>query len=292
MAAQECDCDFVTSGHTVIDGPLLEWYKQTYVDNFPVVEKRGPGGDLWIWDYPNYSKDYIVVADVARGDGADYSAFHVMEIESLTQVAEYKGKIGTTEYGNMLVNIATEYNNALLVVENANIGWAAIQVIIDRGYSNLYYSYKQDGYLDDNIHLRKGYDLKDKSQMVPGFSTNMKTRPLLVSKLETYFREKSPRVHSNRLIEELKVFIWNGSRAEAQGGYNDDLVMSFAIGLWVRDTALKLRQQGIDLTKRALTYINKNQSVYNAGASNPYAKSQSEMRLTNGQKESLNWLFE
>jgi hypothetical protein len=292
MAAQECDCDFVTSGHTVIDGPLLEWYKQTYVDNFPVVEKRGPGGDLWIWDYPNYSKDYIVVADVARGDGGDYSAFHVMEIESLTQVAEYKGKIGTTEYGNMLVNIATEYNNALLVVENANIGWAAIQVIIDRGYSNLYYSYKQDGYLDDNIHLRRGYDLKDKSQMVPGFSTNMKTRPLLVSKLETYFREKSPRVHSNRLIEELKVFIWNGSRAEAQGGYNDDLVMSFAIGLWVRDTALKLRQQGIDLTKRALTHINKNQSVYNAGATNPHVKSQSEMRLSNGQKESLNWLFE
>jgi len=291
MAAQECDCDFVTSGHTVIDGPLLEWYKETYVDNYPPVEKRGPGGDLWLWEYANYSKDYVVVADVARGDGGDYSAFHVIELESLVQVAEYKGKLGTTEYGNMLCNIATEYNNALLVVENANIGWATIQVIIDRGYPNLYYSYKQDGYLDDNIHLRKNYDLKDKSQMVPGFSTNMKTRPLLVSKLETYFREKTPVIHSNRLIEELKVFIWNGSRAEAQGGYNDDLVMSYAIGLWIRDTALKLKQQGIDLTKRALLHINKNQSVYNNKSGSPMAKAQSQMRLSNGQTEDLNWLF-
>ena len=39
---------------------------------------------------------------------------------------------------------------------------------------------------------------------------------------------------------------------EAMKGYNDDLTMSFSIGLWVRDTALRLRQEGIDLTKKAL----------------------------------------
>ena len=64
-----------------------------------------------------------MVADVARGDGADYSAFHVFDVESVEQVAEYKGKIGTKDYGNMLVNVATEWNDALLVIENANIGW-------------------------------------------------------------------------------------------------------------------------------------------------------------------------
>jgi hypothetical protein len=180
----------------------------------------------------------------------------------MTQVAAYKGKIGTTEYGNMLVAMATEYNNALLVIENANIGWAVIQVAIDRGYTNLFYSYKQDGYVDENIHLRKGYDLKDKSQMVPGFTTSAKTRPLLISKLETYFREKAPVVHDKRLTDELYVFIWNGPRAEAQRGYNDDHIMAFAIGLWVRDTALKLKQQGIDLSRTAVNYINKYDGAY------------------------------
>ena len=153
-AAQECDCDFISSGHTVVDGPIIQWYEQTYIED--PKEKRGFDGNYWIWDYPNYSKAYAVIADVARGDGADYSAFHVIEIESMTQVAEYRGKIGTTEYGNMLISVATDYNNALLVIENANIGWAVIQVAIDRGYANLYYSYRDDAYIDENIHLSKG----------------------------------------------------------------------------------------------------------------------------------------
>jgi hypothetical protein len=34
--------------------------------------------------------------------------------------------------------------------------------------------------------------------------------------------------------------------------YNDDLIMSLGIGLWVRDTALRLRQEGIDLTRAGL----------------------------------------
>ena len=135
-AAQECDCDFISSGRTVIPGELLQWYKETMCQD--PVETRGGDQGMWIWEYPDYSKSYMVVADVARGDGKDYSAFHIFEIDTLTQVAEFKSQIGTKEYGNMLVNVATEYNEALLVIENANIGWAAIQPAIDRGYQNLY----------------------------------------------------------------------------------------------------------------------------------------------------------
>lgn len=285
-AAQECDCDFITSGHTVIDGPILQWYDQTYIKD--PIERRGFDGNYWIWEYPDYSKNYAVVADVARGDGSDYSAFHVIDIDNLVQVAEYRGKIGTTEYGNMLMSVATDYNNALLVIENANVGWAVIQVVIDRGYSNLYYSYKQDAYIDENIHLTKGYDLKNKSDMVPGFSTTSKTRPLTISKLETYLREKSPVIRSKRLIDELLVFIWNGSRAEAQRGYNDDLVMSFAIGLWIRDTALRLKQQGMDLSRKTLSHFGKSnsQGVYTIKST----QHDSWAWKTPGGNESLTWL--
>lgn len=54
----------------------------------------------------------------------------------------------------------------------------------------------------------------------------------------------------------MRVFIWNNGKAEAQSGYNDDLVMSFAIGLYIRDTALRLRQQGIDLARAQLSSFN------------------------------------
>tara|TARA_R110000796_G_scaffold75044_3_gene168532 strand:- start:1949 stop:3532 length:1584 start_codon:yes stop_codon:yes gene_type:complete len=274
MAAQECDCDFITSGYTVVDGTTLQWYLEQQVQD--PIEKRGFDNNYWIWEYPDYGKDYMISADVARGDSTDYSTFHVIDVETLTQVAEYKGQLPTKDFGNMLVNAATEWNNALLVIENANVGWAAIQPAIDRDYPNLFYSTADLTTIDTGIQLKKRYDLKSKEKMVPGFTTTSKTRPLIISKLDTYFREKACTVRSKRLIDELFVFVWKGSKAQAQGGYNDDLVMAFSIGMWVRDTALMLRQKGMDLTRSTLDNIkvNRGPGVYtnNAPQNNPWVQ--------------------
>lgn len=284
LAAQECDCDFSTSGNTVVSPETITYYMQTFVQE--PLEKRGFDGNLWIWEVPDYGKDYIVTADVARGDGTDYSAFHVIDVESCVQVAEYKGQLTTKDYGNMLVAIATEYNDALLVVENANVGWAAIQQVIDRGYKNLYYTYKND-VLDSDKYLVKGYDLANKSDMVAGFTMSSKTRPLTISKMELYMREKSCIIRSKRLLEEMYVFIWKNARPEAAPGYNDDLIMSFCQGLWVRDTALKLRQAGIMINKMALSNIKSTASVYKSTSqSNPW-----KLNTPHGNQEDMNWLL-
>jgi hypothetical protein len=285
-AAQECDCDFVSSGHTVVEGNLLLEYETRCEEP---VERRGFDHGYWLWEYPDYARDYLVVADVARGDSADFSAFQVFDIESVKQVAEYKGKVPPNEFGNMLVTVASEWNNALLAIENANIGWAAIQPALDRGYPNLHYTYKDDGYVDPDVQLKKGYDMKDKSQMVPGVSTTQRTRPLMISALEMYMREKTPVIRSKRLIQELLVFVWLNGKAQAQQGYNDDLVMSFAITLWLRDTALRLRQQGIDLNKRALSQFQKSSPVI---YTNRQSKQDTGWSWNNGHgDEDLTWLI-
>ena len=284
LAAQECDCDFITSGRGVIDGLLLENLKESSVRE--PMEKRGIDSNYWIWQPPNYTKNYVVSADVSRGDGTDYSAFHIIDVESLEQVAEYKGKISTQDFGNMLVNVASEYNNALLVVENNNIGWAAIQQVIDREYPNLFYTSKDLQYVDVQHQMTNKYRSQERN-MVPGFSTTQKTRPLIVAKLEEMFREESVVVHSQRLIDELFVFIYNGNRAEAMQGYNDDLVMSFAIALWVRDTALRLRSEGIELSKRAIQGIGQNPGIYTSEVQ----KNDSWEMDVKGEKEDLTWLI-
>jgi hypothetical protein len=284
LAAQECDCDFITSGRGVVDGLLLEQMKESSVRE--PIEKRGIDSNYWIWQPPNYTKNYVVSADVSRGDGTDYSAFHIIDVETLEQVAEYKGKISTQDFGNMLVNVASEYNNALLVVENNNIGWAAIQQVIDREYPNLFYTSKDLQYVDVQHQITNKYRSQERN-MVPGFSTTSKTRPLIVAKLEEMFREESVVVHSQRLIDELFVFIYNGNRAEAMTGYNDDLVMSFAIALWVRDTALRLRSEGIELSKKAIQGIGQNPGVY---TSNTETNDSWEMDVR-GEKEDLTWLI-
>ena len=286
-AAQECDCDFVSSGETVIEPETLMFYKETYIQD--PIEKGGFDGNLWKWEHPDYNKSYMVVADVARGDGADYSTCHVIDIVNSVQVAEYKGKVDTKDFGNFLVSLSTEYNDALLVIENANIGWAAIQQVIDRGYKNLFYMSKDLKYIDVENQMTNRYRAEDRG-LVAGFSTTSKTRPLIISKLTDYFREKSIVIRSNRLIDELFTFIYMNGRAEAMKGYNDDLVMAFSIGLWVRDTALRLRQEGIDLTKSAVGGITTHtyNGVYGGGSTmddDPW-----RMRVGDGFEDLSQWL--
>ena len=284
LAAQECDCDFITSGQTVIDGTILEEYRNTQVQE--PIEKRGIDSNLWIWEPANYGKDYIVSADVSRGDGSDFSALHVIEVEGLEQVAEYKGRLSTRDFGNLCVNVATEYNDALLVIENNNIGWATIQQAIDRDYQNLFYTSKDLKYVDTKYQMSNKYRIAER-KMVPGFTMSMKSRPLVIAKLEEFFREKSVIVKSQRLVDELFVFIYNGIKAEAMVGYNDDLVLSFSIGLWVRETALRLRAEGIELSKQALSSINIPEPVkVPTGIKTDYW----ELEVGN-EKEDLTWLI-
>lgn len=285
MAAQEFDVDFLTSGHTVIEHETLQWYEKEHIKE--PIERRGIGGDYWIWKYPDYTRTYLVCADISRGDGEDYSAFHVIDVETVEQVAEFKSKIDTQMMGNLLVSVATEYNNAVLIIDNRNIGWSTIQVVIDSGYKNLYYSFKNDPYLDENIHLRKAHDLKQKEDMVPGYSITVKTRPVLISKLDIYFRDKAPIIHSTRFLNELHAFMWIDGKPQAAKGKNDDLVMAFCMGLMIRDTSLKLRMLGIDLVKRTLKTTHK--TVFKP---QPLGAANWEMNVgRQGNKENLKWLL-
>lgn len=256
-AAQEYDCNFLASGDNVVDLNIVEFYKKNKACD--PVETRGFDKNLWIWEYPDRTHVYVVAADVARGDGEDYSACHVLDIsrEKPVQVAEYKGKIGTKDFGDFLVALATEYNSALLVVERENVGWGTIQEVLDRGYSNTFYSSADLKYVDVQRQLNNSWASEEK-KMVPGFSTNIKTRPLIVDNMEHYMRFMAVELRSKRTLAELETFIWKNGKSIAMEGFNDDLVMSLCIALWVRDTALRLRQEGIELTKIAVGAIGAN----------------------------------
>ena len=246
MAAQECDCDFSTSGDVVFYSEWIEFLKESTIQD--PLERRGVDQNLWVWEAADYSREYMITADVARGDGKDFSTAHVIDIQSNTQVAEYRGQMSPKEFGYFLVGLGAEYNNALLAVENASIGWAALDSIIERGYSNLYHSPKSDQ-LTADAYLKV---FEGNSDMTPGFTMSMRSRPLVVNKFREYVGDRSVTIRSKRLLEEMKVFIWRNGRPEAQSGYNDDLVMAFGIGMYLRDTSLKFQQHSHDMTRAAL----------------------------------------
>jgi len=121
---------------------------------------------------------------------------------------------------------------------------------------------------------------------------SMRTRPLVIAKMIEYIREHSVTIQSKRLMQEMRVFIWKNGKAQAQDRYNDDLIMSCATALYVRDTALKLRQQGLDLARAQLssfTNLNarNNAVIQTVGIpkDNPY------IIKTNTGDEDISWLL-
>jgi hypothetical protein len=132
----------------------------------------------------------------------------------------------------------------------------------------------------------------ENDRLVPGFTMSSRTRPLVIAKMMEYVRERSVVIQSDRLLKEMRVFIWKNGKAQSQTGYNDDLVMAFATALYVRDTALRLRQQGMDLARAQLSSLNnlnnRNSPIINVAnqQNNPYL-----IDNGTGTQEDISWLF-
>ena len=66
--------------------------------------------------------------------------------------------------------------------------------------------------------------------------------------------------------------------------------MSYSIAMYVRDTALKNKTQGIELTKAAISNISRPSqyqgAYFSSGVDNPY-----HMPTTNGGFEDISWLI-
>jgi len=241
--AQELLCSFNASGETVIHSDDMTWLETTVKEP---KYKTGHDRNYWIWEEYQPDFTYLVVADVARGDGADCSVFQVVKLETMEVIAEYQGKPSLDLFSQILFQAAKEYGNALLVVENIGIGISVLEKLIEMEYPNLYYSIKST---HEFVNSNRG---EADNNAVPGFTTSTKTRPLIVAKFEEFIRNKLINIYSVRVFNETKTFIWKNGKPQAMRGYHDDLIMSLAIACWVRDTALIVNKREIEYKKAML----------------------------------------
>ncbi len=189
----------------------------------------GPPGnptDLWVWRSPAANHDYLICADVARGDSEDFSAFHVVDMTSNEVAAEYLGKIPTDEFGVYLVDVGKRFNMAQIVQEKNTYGVACANVLKTLKYPNLYY--------DADLKERMLYMTpEEQARQIPGFTTTVKNRESLLQNLEEVIRNKRIGIYSTRFGDEMDHFIWTGKRGQALKRKHDDLIMALAIGLQV-----------------------------------------------------------
>lgn len=204
-------------------------------------------GLLWIWSLPEIDPQeivknrYLVVVDVGgRSKGADYSVILVLDRLFMMDggkpsvVAQWYGHIDMDLLAWKAAQIASYYDNALLVIESNTIETHDKERSVDGDQSSYLLAEIKDVY--PNLYARKQSeeDIINKAPRKLGFHTNVSTKPMIISTLVKVIREGLYVERDVRCLDEYLTYEKrpNGSFSAILGKH-DDLLMTRAIGLHI-----------------------------------------------------------
>lgn len=229
--AQEYEVDFQGSGDTFLEPENIVKLEESI--KLP-IQIMGVDKKIWIFEDCDHSipNNHIITVDCAQGgsEEGDPWAFHVIRLSDMTQCAEGQTKFDVENVAKDIIQLGELYDNAMIVVEN-NSGWGVrfVEKLLELDYNNVYCSEKGSGnFVEYQYHLTR-------NDTALGLNTNPKTREQMLGKLEEYILTDKSRIHSSRLIKEFRSFIWKNGKPQARKGKHDDLIMSWAIGCYVRE---------------------------------------------------------
>lgn len=204
-------------------------------------------GLFWVWSLPEIDEQetvkdrYLVIVDIGgRSNKADFSVIVVidrlfmMEGGKPSVVAQWYGHIDMDILAWKAAQIASFYDNALLVIESNTIETHDKERMVDGDQSSFLLNQIKDVY--PNLYARKQSeeDIINKVPRKYGFHTNVSTKPMIISTLVKVIREGLYVERDERCLDEYLTYEKrpNGSFSAVLGKH-DDLLMTRAIGLHI-----------------------------------------------------------
>lgn len=204
-------------------------------------------GLFWVWSLPEIDSQeiitnrYLVIVDVGgRSKGADFSVILVLDRLFMMDggkpsvVAQWYGHIDMDLLAWKAAQIASFYDNALLVIESNTIETHDKERSVDGDQSSYLLAEIKDAY--ENLYARKQSeeDIINKAPRKYGFHTNISTKPMIISTLVKVIREGLYVERDVRCLDEYLTYEKrpNGSFSAILGKH-DDLLMTRAIGLHI-----------------------------------------------------------
>jgi hypothetical protein len=171
------------------------------------------------WELPLPDKKYIVGVDPSDGEGADFGVIDTWERDSMHQCAQFYGKMRPDELAELTAEIARYYkgmraeSGAYTGVENNML---TTILFLTKIFDNYYFETR----IDEKT-LKKTKKI--------GWSTNIKTRDVMIDDFNIFFDEGHLTIRSRRTVSEMKTFVRkeNGKREHADGKHDDALFAAF-----------------------------------------------------------------
>lgn len=243
--AQELDIDPLMSGSPFFSVPAVRkqriWTKMIRRNPFsPMIGGRFIQGkiiylnnkyefkenqfDAWvnIYELPQSYLEYVLGGDTSEGLAKGDESFGVIRDKyTRNTVATVNGLFSPDVFEEYCWLAAKFYNDALSGIENAVFGYAVNKGLENRG-ANLYY--ENSG--------------KNSATARRGFTTDAKSRPLILAKGEEEIRKGASEVRDPKILSQMLTFIRNpdkGGRPEADGSMKDDGVIAWLISGFMID---------------------------------------------------------
>ena len=224
---QEMNCEFLGSSGTLIAG----WKLKELVDRTPLVDKEG----LAQYFAPEPGHVYMVVCDVSRGKGLDYSAFQLVDVTKMPyqQAAVYRNNAVTPiDYAEVIHRVAKAYNNASVLVEINDIG--------EQVSNSLHYDFGYEHILFTENAGRSGKRITSgfgggSASVDKGIRTTKVVKSVGCSILKLLIEQNQFIVNDFHTISELSTFSKKNNSYEAEPGTHDDLVMCLVLFAWLSE---------------------------------------------------------
>ena len=213
--AQELELKFLPAEGSFFEPETVEKVQDAV--HKPIEKIKLFNGEIWKFSNPIPNRYYILGVDTAPEHGEDRSAITVWDYEVMEQVAEYQGKCKVLDFVKVVKVLATQYPG-LIVIESNSYGNQVVEQL----------HFSEFGFM---IYKEK----RGKQTVLPGLSTNSKTRPLMIDALYSYITQFPECVKSERLALEIAGMVTKKSgRVEADTGCHDDLVLATSCIMYVR----------------------------------------------------------
>jgi len=211
--AQEFGNDFSGTANTLISSSTLLGLKAAN----PIFQKAS----LRIYQKPQPDSRYLMMVDVGKGRGQDYSTFTIIDVtvKPFRQVAVYQdNKISPLLFPDIIVSAAKQYNDALVVIENNDQGIVVCNAV--------YYEYEYENTFVESAVKAGGV----------GVTMTKRVKRIGCSNLRDLLEMNRLDICDANTLMELSTFESNGSSYEASEGNHDDLVMNLVLFAWFVST--------------------------------------------------------
>lgn len=218
------NCSFIGSANTLISSDVLLGLQKA--DPLRLFQQ------VRIYHEPDELKSYVMLVDVSKGRGQDFSTFTIIETSTtpFRQVAVFKDNIiSPLIFPDIIVRLAKMYNNALVIIENNDAG----QIVCN----SVYHEYEYENTFVSSSVKASGI----------GVTMTKRVKRIGCSNLKDLIESGKLEICDVDSISELSSFEAKGGSYEASGTAHDDLVMNLVLFAWFVSTDIFKDQSNVDL---------------------------------------------